>query len=212
MKNNEIPLLPETIYHIFNHANGKENLFMNEGNYIFFLKKYQYYIEPIADTFAYCLMPNHLHFMVRIKTTINLQEANKLFLTDKGITPKEITEIPETDYPKFTSRVFGNLFSSYTQSFNKQQKRRGSLFIPNFKRKTVDTEAYYRRLIHYIHHNPVHHGFVKNMDEWKFSSYESFMADKNTRIVKDEALKWFGGKESFHEFHENEDLDTNFDI
>lgn len=47
-------------YHIYNHANGNKNLFLEEDNYIFFLNKYYKFIDPIADTFAYCLMPNHL--------------------------------------------------------------------------------------------------------------------------------------------------------
>jgi REP element-mobilizing transposase RayT len=212
MKNNEIPLLPNIIYHIYNHANGKENLFMNESNYLFFLKRYQYFIEPIADTFAYCLMPNHLHLMVRIKDERRLQTANKLFLMEKGIVPEKITEIDELDLPKFVSRIFGNLFSSYSQAFNRQQNRKGSLFMPNFKRKTVDNEVYYTKLIHYIHNNPVHHQFVKNLNEWKFSSYQAFLVDKKTNILREEVLDWFGGKSAFYEFYQNSQLDTSFDI
>lgn len=54
-------------YHIYNHANGREDLFLNDDNYNFFLKKYTFHISHVADTFAYCLMPNHFHFLVRIK-------------------------------------------------------------------------------------------------------------------------------------------------
>ncbi len=55
------------MYHIWTHANGIENLFLNDENYFYFLEKYSLYIEPVAETFAYCLMPNHLHLMVRVK-------------------------------------------------------------------------------------------------------------------------------------------------
>jgi len=58
---------PSTYYHIYNHANGFENIFKEEQNYCFFLEKYQFYISPIADTLAYCLMPNHFHFLIRVK-------------------------------------------------------------------------------------------------------------------------------------------------
>jgi len=61
-----IQLEPGQMYHIWTHANGTENLFQTSDNYHYFLKKYAVYINPIADTFAYCLMPNHLHLMVRI--------------------------------------------------------------------------------------------------------------------------------------------------
>ena len=62
------PLIPENYYHIYNHAVGKENLFENEGNHLFFLSKYAQHLATIVDTFAYCLMPNHFHFAIRIKT------------------------------------------------------------------------------------------------------------------------------------------------
>ena len=68
MQNYKAKLEPENYYHIYNRANGSEKLFLNEGNYLYFLQKYNFYISPIADTFAYCLMPNHFHFLVRVKT------------------------------------------------------------------------------------------------------------------------------------------------
>jgi REP element-mobilizing transposase RayT len=73
------PLQPGFYYHIYNHANGSENLFLNEDNYNFFLKKYSSYIRPVADTFAYCLMPNHIHVLVRIKE-IN-EKTSEVFKT-----------------------------------------------------------------------------------------------------------------------------------
>ncbi len=75
MKNYEIPLLPENYYHIYNHANGSDNLFLNSENYRYFLQRYATFINPIADTFAYCLMPNHIHFLIRIKSGPDLQKA-----------------------------------------------------------------------------------------------------------------------------------------
>lgn len=62
------PLLEGRVYHIYTHANGNENLFLNDENFNFFLKKYSTHIHPIADTYAYCLMPNHIHLMIRMKT------------------------------------------------------------------------------------------------------------------------------------------------
>ena len=68
-----IPLEPDKYYHIYNHAVSKDNLFVKEANYHFFLKKYAQYILPVADTFAYCLMPNHFHFAVRIKDRSDIE-------------------------------------------------------------------------------------------------------------------------------------------
>lgn len=61
-------LIFEKYYHIYNHANGDENLFREQKNYEYFLEKYKQHINPIAETIAWCLMPNHFHLLVKIKT------------------------------------------------------------------------------------------------------------------------------------------------
>ncbi|MFN3761365.1 MAG: hypothetical protein ACK4SF_19290 [Algoriphagus aquaeductus] len=54
-------------YHIYNHANGTENIFREEDNYLFFLKQYDKYLGDVVDTYAYCLMPNQFHLMIGMK-------------------------------------------------------------------------------------------------------------------------------------------------
>ncbi len=72
------PLEYNCYYHIFNRGNNRENIFKEERNYRYFLKLYAKYIEPVADTFAYCLLPNHFHLLVRTKTVEELQELQTL--------------------------------------------------------------------------------------------------------------------------------------
>lgn len=61
------PIEPGRHYHIYNRANGSENLFRGEADYHWFFVLVQRYILPVADLWAYVLMPNHFHFLVRIK-------------------------------------------------------------------------------------------------------------------------------------------------
>ncbi|MBL0342861.1 MAG: hypothetical protein IPP71_19440 [Bacteroidetes bacterium] len=61
-------LKPNKLYHIFNHANGKDKLFKEERNYPFFMKKIEKWILPCCDIHAYCLIPNHFHFAMKIKS------------------------------------------------------------------------------------------------------------------------------------------------
>ncbi len=61
-------LQANTYYPVFNHANGFEDLFFEDRNYDFFLRKYRKYINPIADTPVWCLMPNYFHVLIRVKT------------------------------------------------------------------------------------------------------------------------------------------------
>lgn len=157
-------LLFSTYYHIYNHANGDDNLFREEENYSFFLRKYHQHIDTIAETIAWCLMPNHFHLLVKIKSEEAVASTFLKFRTLEKFEQRSA----------FLSKQFSNFFSSYTQSFNKVYKRRGSLFIKNFKRKEVTDDAYLRSLILYIHLNPVKHGFVKEMSSWTWNSWNTF--------------------------------------
>ena len=176
-------------YHIYTHANGFENLFREKENYRFFLKRYQDFIPPIADTYTFCLMPNHLHLLIRIKDREDLEMTFGKFETDQKLEQK-------------LSKHFSNLFSSYTQSYNKVYRRRGSLFIPNFKRKEIASEDSLTRVMLYIHSNPVHHGFVKNLYDWHWSSYNAFNNDEWDWLKKAEVIEWFGGKEELIRIHQ----------
>ncbi|HXH18238.1 MAG TPA: hypothetical protein VNJ07_04055 [Chitinophagales bacterium] len=179
---------PGGFYHICTRANGSDNLFRTDDNYRFFLQRYASFIPSIADTYCYCLMPNHLHLLVRIKDMETVAATFGKFET----------------FQKFEYRVskqFSNLFSSYTQAFNKVFKRKGSLFIPNFKRKAIEDEEHFTKIIHYIHANPVHHGFAKSIGDWKWSSYQSLLSGKPTMVMRQEVLTWFGGREEFIDFH-----------
>jgi len=186
---------PDTYYHIYNHANGDENLFRSEENYYYFLRQWAKYIEPVASTYAYCLMPNHFHFLIRTKDFEHL----KLHLT--GF--ENLSGVASTEEKTATllSKTFSNLFNSYTKAYNKLYDRRGSLFNRPFKRKEITSDTYLSAIIGYIHRNPIHHGFCDDLESWPYSSYTAFLTMKNTKLKKDQVLDWFGGKESFREFH-----------
>jgi putative transposase len=149
------------------------------------------------DVWAYCLMPTHFHFLVRIKDIDKLREANKLNKYIPELLEKEIAadEILEEQFRKF--------FISYSQAINKQESRRGSLFQKRFKRIQVRDEEYITALIHYIHNNPVHHHIAKDLTGWKYSSYQAMITDKPTSLKRPEVLNWFGGKQYFLNFHQS---------
>ena len=180
-------------YHIYNHAVGQDNLFETNENYRFFLEKFVQYIIPIADIFAYCLLPNHFHFAVRIKSEEEIDKLMRSF-------PKYET-LKKLDYTYYISKQFSNLFSSYTQAFNKQQNRKGNLFQKPFKRLHIDSDSYLRNNIHYIHHNPIHHKFTEDLRKWKHCSFNSFFSDKFTHLQRNEAIELFDDIDNFNAFH-----------
>jgi putative transposase len=94
------------------------------------------------------------------------------------------------------------LFLRQKDGRTKMFERQGSLFQRPVKRKKVESDAYYTRLIHYIHFNPVHHGFVEDLSDWQHSSYQALLSEKQTRFNREETLNWFGSKQDFRDFHQ----------
>jgi len=188
------PLLPETYYHIYNRAVGSELLFKNEDNYHFFLERVKTYSSPVCSFYAYCLMPNHFHFLMQVKNFEAIQhyyteKKGKKLVYDNGL----ITD--------FVMEQFSNAFNSYTKAFNKMHDRKGKLFMDHLHRKEVSTDTYFTKVIHYIHANVLHHGLVKDISAWPYSSYNTMLRNSPTYIERGKVLEWFGGVEEYIAFH-----------
>lgn len=176
----------EKYFHIYNHANGDDNLFREERNFHFFLEKYEQHIQPIADTIVWCLMPNHFHLLVKIKSEGEIASTFPKFRTLEKLEARS----------NFLSKQFANFFSSYTQAFNKVYGRRGSLFMKNFKQCEIRDDDYLRNLVIYIHLNPVKRGFTKNVGDWKWTSYDNF-PDTHPALF----TLLFDNRENYHSMH-----------
>lgn len=177
---------PDQMYHIVNHAVGDENIFRTDENYRYFLEKYSLNTSAVFDTYAYCLMPNHFHLLVQTKPLEIISQDPKY----KGK--------PHDYYMQKIS----NLLNGYAKAYNNRFERKGALFVDYTKRFLVDSIDYLTSVIAYIHQNPLHHGFVKNLLDWPHSSYHSHISDKTTRLKRDEVHNWFGNKAEFRKFHE----------
>ena len=203
-------LQPNCSYHIFNHANGFENIFIEDENYRFFLEKYQQYILPIAETYAYCLLPNHFHLVVRIRRKEVIEEVYRNFKSTNfskfpnfgKVENSGKVEITDNIIEQFISNQFANLFSCYTQSFNKVNKRRGSLFLKNFRREPIENKAYFLNAVIYTHRNPVHHAFCDRYTDWSYTSFCEIKERNSQMIEVEKLLRMFGGRDSFIDLHE----------
>lgn len=199
------PLIADAHYHIYNRGNNREDIFVDDGNYRFFLQRYLQYIEPVVYTYAYCLLPNHFHFLVQIRTindrassSSKVNSENKLVITDES-------EFENNQKGLDPSRQFSNLFNAYAKSFNKVQNRTGNLFEGRFKRVQVDSQRQLFHLIVYIHRNPEKHGLIGDFRDWPFSSYKAILSSKSTRIMRNEVLDLFQGVNPFVDAHEIDD-------
>jgi putative transposase len=199
------PLTYGNFYHIYNRGNNQENIFRQERNYAYFLALWWKHINPIAETWAYCLLKNHFHAAVYIKnredlTGLKVKSVNRGAPEDKGANPAVIHG--DLSGLKDPSKYFSNFFNAYARGVNIATQRTGALFERPFKRIPVESTTYLMQLIVYVHQNPQKHRFTEDFREWNYSSYPVLVANARTRLQRDRVLELFGSREDFVRIHQ----------
>ncbi|MEM1122128.1 MAG: hypothetical protein AAGJ18_16905, partial [Bacteroidota bacterium] len=119
-KDTTIPLESGNFYHIFNRGNKCIKIFHKHDNYVYFLKKYDSYLSNYLDTYAYALIPNHFHFLVRIKEEAEiLQNARNEYGKVSKALWKLIREKME-EYPKALFQSYQGFAKLMEQGFPKE--------------------------------------------------------------------------------------------
>lgn len=168
-RQDEITWLPGHYYHIFNRGARRLTIFREEANYLFVIGHLKKYCKRFSLTLiAYCLMPNHYHFLVR-------QDAH----------------IP-------AGCVAQHTFNRYSKAYNKRYQNSGTLFERRFKSILVDEERYLRHLCLYIHANPVKDGITHQIDAWPYSNYLEWSGQRNGALVDHAFVQdYFGGSAAY---------------
>ncbi len=149
-------------YHIYNRGANRERIFQSDENYRFLLQRVKENISPFqVSVIAYCLMPNHYHFVLR-------QEGEKPL-----------------------SGFMHAIFNSYSKAYNKMYNRSGTLFEERFKAIEVDRDEYLLHLCRYVHRNPLDAKVVSNLKDWKFSNYLEWIGKRNGVLVDHEFVREF---------------------
>ena len=137
-------------YHIYNRGAGHGRIFQEEENYLFLLRQVKQYAQALGIVIiAYCLLPNHYHFLLR-------QDGNNA----AGFLPQRV-------------------FNSYSKAFNRRYERTGTLFEGPYRAIPVTNEGYLLHLCRYIHANPARHGLVQRLEEWPYSNYPEWIGLRN---------------------------------
>ncbi len=169
-------------YHAYNRGANKADIFSTNANYLFLLKKIKQLLPSYPITFiAYVLMPNHYHFLVRLEA-------------DHALSP-------------FIQR----LFNSYTQSYNHQNTRSGTLFESRVQYKLIDQEPYILQLVRYIHLNPVKADLVKHPQDWPFSNYLEWVGKRSGTLIDHEFVRWAFHSPADYEIYTLQDIPETID-
>lgn len=153
------------LYHIYNRGNQKQIIFFNDENYLFFLKKMRKELTPYCDILSYCLMPNHFHWLVRIKSNYSSDDFESS---------------DELNHP--LSKGIAVLLRSYTRAIQKQENFTGSLFQQKTKSKDIIDERQLLTCASYIYQNPIRAKLVSKMESWQFSSFKDYCGIRNGNL------------------------------
>ncbi len=147
-------------YHVYNRGCNHERIFVSDDNYRYLLSQAKKFLaDSLIGVTAYCLMPNHYHFLLYTES-------------DNAI-----------------GRFIQRLFNSYTQAFNRQQSRSGTLFEGRAKSILVDNETYAIHLCRYIHLNPVAACLVDQPAAWPYSNYLEWIGKRSGTLIDREFVR-----------------------
>jgi len=131
------------LYHVFNQGNNRQKIFFSRANYLYFIKKIETHILPIADVVAWCLMPNHFHLLLAPKSTQssdNLKSSKSTHSSDdsKSTTHssddlKSSNELSNSKSSDELPKSIAVMLRSFTRAINIQENRTGSLFKQHTK-------------------------------------------------------------------------------
>ena len=154
------PYFPGHYYHFYNRGARQLSIFRERDNYLFVLRKMRHYCLTLdVAPIAYCLLPNHYHFLIR-------QDG----------------ELPAGLLPQ-------RLFNSYSKAYNKRYEHSGTLFEGNYRVVPVKEQAHLLHLCRYIHANPVTHGLVDHVADWPYSNYLEWVGERDGTLVDREFVQ-----------------------
>jgi REP element-mobilizing transposase RayT len=157
---------------VYNRGAGRQAIFREERNYLYLLRLLKAVAHECSVTvIAYCLLPNHYHWLLRQDGDIS------------------------------AGRVPTRVFGSYSQAFNRAYERTGTLFEGPYKVLAVNTDNYFVNLCAYIHLNPVHHHLVDVPEAWPYSNYLEWIEKRRgTLIDRDLVRAYFANPWAYEEF------------
>ena len=144
-----------SFYHIYNRGNNKKLIFFENKDYQRFVNNLlQYEIDYELSIYAYCLMPNHYHLLIRLGQK-------------------------RSDISKYMHRCM----TAYVMYFNKKYKSVGRLFQSPFQVKKLCNIKSIIRVVLYIENNPIEAKLVKASSNYKWLEILPKHRKRNSKIV-----------------------------
>ncbi len=143
-----------TYYHFFNRGRSRLSICLNTHDYLNIQQRLKHSSRVLNLTMiAYCLMPNHYHFLVR-------QEDEQA----AGMLPQHI-------------------FNGYAKWYNHRSDHSGTVFEGEYRIDEIAEQRHLLHLCRYFHANPVKDGIINEVSAWEFSNYLEWIEERNGNLV-----------------------------
>jgi REP element-mobilizing transposase RayT len=172
---------PGGYYHFYNRGRSRLSIFLEPQNYLFVVRKMKLYASQYdLKLIAYCLMPNHYHFLIR-------QDGEH----PAGLLPQRV-------------------FNSYSKAYNKRYGHHGTLFEDNYRVINILDTTHLLQLCRYIHDNPVKDGLVSDPADWVYSNYLEWIGKRSGTLFDPEFVRqYFSTGENYRAFVKDGLLEGN---
>ncbi len=103
--------------------------------------------ELSSEVYGWCVLPNHYHVLLK---TSRIKELRRRIGKFHGVT---------------------------SFIWNGEDRARGRKVWHNCFERPMKSERHFRASLNYVHHNPVHHGYVQHWQDWPYSSAVEFWSN-----------------------------------
>ncbi|MPR32418.1 hypothetical protein [Salmonirosea aquatica] len=181
---NKAHLIPNSYYQFSKKISGSL-LFPSHDDYLHFLFLYCRQVQPIARTFAYCLLPDSFFVLLQIRDEASLQRHTERV----GAGIEEVAEDCQGYLERQISNFVARYHSSLNITFSENERGWHCEYLPN--------EAEVSHRVELLHLYPLYHEAVQGNGRWPYMSLHSLQSRRHTFLDRDTVHAWFGGFEEF---------------
>ena len=150
--------LPELIYHVLNRGNNRQIVFAEEQDYLHYLEILKRYKEKFNfKIFAYCLMTNHIHLLLK------------------------------TSLEGTISQIMKAITIAHTRHYHFKYNTSGHIWQGRFKSPLVSNDEYLLAVMRYVEQNPLRAGMVDDPKNYPWSSFIANTTIQQDSIVDKDA-------------------------
>ncbi|NLH38957.1 MAG: hypothetical protein GX445_02715 [Elusimicrobia bacterium] len=183
------------VYHIFNKSIADFVIFNTDSDFNRFISTMKFYLYDQKKSISSEIFYADKHGEVFVPNSGDDKLINIICYT---IMPTHFHLIVDDFDDDYVSKYMNNIQNSYTRYFNLKHKRKGPLWQSRFHRIAVQKDEYLIHLTRYIHLNPVTAFLVSKPEDWKYSSYQEYIAGEEINCVY---KKYFPENYNFNKFY-----------